>query len=243
MDTQDTLGAQECTRCKVLELENKRLEKQCRQLKEQQELHQTTFLPFKPLAEVAQNQLQRALTEGNKLKELLPSVLEAVTQTNCHISAVQISLCKMNDMLVQEMTKAKELETDHSAQLSRCTTKEDTNMSEVYRHQDHNVCGTSNSESVTTGVGLTHQHIKEQERTHVSNSLLHEISRGSQRRKSESAVQIRKQRLQLQQLRTARSTEESNSVQVGINIDDPQFRSILKQRREHIEAASNNTNT
>lgn len=232
--------AQECTRCKVLELENKRLEKQCRQLKEQQELHQTTFLPLKPLAEVAQDQLQRALTEGNKLKELLPSVQEAVTQTNCHISAVQISLWKMNDMLAQEMTNVKELETYHSAQLSRCAAKGDTNISEVYQHQDHNAYGTSSSETATTGLGLT-QHIKGQERTHMSNSLLHEISRASQRRKSESAVQIKKQRLL--QLRTVRSTEESNSAKVGIDIDDPQFRSILKQRREHVEAASNNTNT
>ena len=233
---------QECTRCKVLELENKRLEKQCRQLKEQQELHQTTFLPFKPLAEVAQNQLQRAVTEGNKLKELLPSVQEAVTladQINCQILAVQISLGKMNDMLAQETTKMKELGTvaGNSAQVSRNSAKGHTSMSAVYQHQDHNAYGAASSETATTGLRLT-QCFKGQERTHVRNSSPDNISRANQRRKSESAAQIRKQRLQ--QLRIVRSTEESNPAEV---LEDPQFISILKQRREHVEEASNYTNT
>lgn len=88
----------------------KKLEKQCLQFKEQQKVYQSIILPFMPLAEVAQEQLERAAKEGNQLKKLLPSLQDAVTQTTCQISAVQLSLSKMNDMLAQEKKKAKERE-------------------------------------------------------------------------------------------------------------------------------------
>ena len=92
---------QECTRCKALEHQIKKLERQKRHLKDQQLFSQTTFLPFKPLAEVAQEQLQRALTEISKLVTLVPSMQEAITQATGGISGAQASLKKLNDVLVQ----------------------------------------------------------------------------------------------------------------------------------------------
>ena len=59
-----------------------------------------TFLPFKPLAEVAQEQLQRAMVEMGKLEELAP-LMQAMTQASTGISGAQATLKKMNDMLVQ----------------------------------------------------------------------------------------------------------------------------------------------
>lgn len=95
------LPAQECTKCKVLERQNRKLERQIRQLKEQQDFNQTTFLPFRPLAEVAHEQLQRALTEMNKLIKQVPLMQETITQTSGGITAAQVSLKKMKDVLDQ----------------------------------------------------------------------------------------------------------------------------------------------
>ena len=100
-------SAQECTRCKALERHNKKLERQVRHLKDQQDFNSTTFLPFKPLAEVAQEQLQRALTEMNKLIRQVPLMQEAITQTSGGIAATQASLKKMNDVLVQGTNQKK----------------------------------------------------------------------------------------------------------------------------------------
>ena len=85
----------------MLERQNRKLERQIRQLKEQQDFNQTTFLPFRPLAEVAHEQLQRALTEMNKLVKQVPLMQEAITQTSGGITAAQVSLKKMKDVLDQ----------------------------------------------------------------------------------------------------------------------------------------------
>ena len=87
---------QVCTRCKVLERQNKKLERQNRQLKEQQEINQATFLPFKPLAEVAQEQLQRALTENDKLRKLVPLMQEAVIQATGGIYQASVLICYLS---------------------------------------------------------------------------------------------------------------------------------------------------
>lgn len=105
---QDTYHTQECTRCKILEHQIKKLERQRRHLKDQQLFNQTAFLPFKPLAEVAQEQLQRGLAEINKLMTLLPSMQEAITQATGGISGAQASLKKMNDVLGQDDIMAKQ---------------------------------------------------------------------------------------------------------------------------------------
>ena len=93
----------------MLEHQIKKLERQRRHLKDQQLLHanQTTFLPFKPLAEVAQEQLQRGLAEINKLMTLLPLMQEAITQAMGGISGAQASLKKMNDVLGQDVAAQK----------------------------------------------------------------------------------------------------------------------------------------
>ena len=64
-------------------------------------------MPFKPLAEVAQEQLQRGLAEINKLMTLLPSMQEAITQATGGISGAQASLRKMNDVLGQDIATQK----------------------------------------------------------------------------------------------------------------------------------------
>ena len=66
------------------------------------ELHQTTFLPIKWLSEVAHDQLQRALLEGDTLKGLLPALQTAVAQMITNISAVLTSLYKLNELLSQD---------------------------------------------------------------------------------------------------------------------------------------------
>ena len=119
---------QVCTRCKVLERQNKKLERQNRQLKEQQEINQATFLPFKPLAEVAQEQLQRALTENDKLRKLVPLMQEAVIQATGGISGAQSSLKKMNDMLVKGIAQKKAART---AQLSHFESIRDSVFSDT----------------------------------------------------------------------------------------------------------------
>ena len=197
-------------------------------MKEQQEFYQTTFLPFKPLAEVAQDQIERALTESNKLGELLPSVQEAVTLTTCRISAVQTSLRKMNDMLANKATETK---TGHPAEFSKVepTAKAETIVkSETCRLQDQD-----GYKAPDPGPSLEPtQQSQEQVR---GQGVSYELS---QRRKSESAVAGRKQKLQ--RLRTVRSSEDTKYSQV--DHDDSQLKSILKLRREHVEATADNIN-
>ena len=84
---------------------------------EQQELHQTTFLPIKCLSEVAHEQLQRALLEGDKLKGLLPSLQTSVAQTTSDIAAVQTSLQKLNELLSKDRDWS--VPVDHTAKDSK----------------------------------------------------------------------------------------------------------------------------
>lgn len=99
---QDIYHTQECTKCKVLEYKTKKLERQIRHLRDEQLLNQTTFLPFKPLAEVTQEQLQKGLAEINKLMSLVPSMQEAITQATGGVSGAQASLKKLNDVVGQD---------------------------------------------------------------------------------------------------------------------------------------------
>ena len=64
---------------------------------------------------MAQEQLQRALTKSDKVKQLLPSMHEAVIQTTCEISAVQTSLQKMNDIRTNQKKTVQMTPPDHSS--------------------------------------------------------------------------------------------------------------------------------
>ena len=100
-NTQSTyIHIHECTRCKALERQNKKLEKQNRRLTKQQEAYQN-IVPLKLLAEVIEEQVGGALIGCDKLKQLLPSIQEAVTQATCQFSGAKTSLKKMNDIFAK----------------------------------------------------------------------------------------------------------------------------------------------
>ena len=241
---QGVYGAQECTRCKILERRFKALEKKHTKLKEQQELFQTIILPFKPLAEVAQDQLKRALTEGNKLKELLPSMQEAVTQTTGQISAVQVSLQKINDMLTEGTAMQKEPEgvvgrTAKSAAGESLASEKasllQTNDFErqAYRQQDGNgfkkaTQGSQPYQLCTEGHADDIQASKPTSTGHVM-----------QRTRSESGVVLRRQTMQRMR---AVGSADSKPQQLLIDSGDPQLHLILKRRRECIEDTFNSDN-
>ena len=212
------------------------MERQNRLLKEGQELYQTMILPFKPLTEVAQEQLQRALTESDKLKQLLPSMQEAVIQTTCEVSAVQTSLRKMNDVLVQITKQKKTLQMMPPALSSRDSIisegsayagEGEVDVGDVYRQQPHNDYATSGSGATTSDLQLT------QEDHHIKGRPL-ERSQVEKRRRSESTYSAGKTKLPL---RHVQSDDSRHHAQV--NIGDPQLKFLLEQRREHIEATSN----
>ena len=66
----------------------------------QQEVYQNT-IPLKLLTEVIEEQLGGVLTGCDKLKQLLPSMQEAVTQAACQCYGAKTSLKKMNDIFAK----------------------------------------------------------------------------------------------------------------------------------------------
>ena len=239
---------QECIRCKVLERRNKKLERQCRELKEQQDVYQNIILPFTPLAEVAQEQLQRAMTEGNQLKELLPQLQRAVTETTCQMSAVQVSLGKMNEMLAQEQLRVKAKEAGREGRMlfeGYSARNSIISESSVYPVEED----TDNFSHRTTSTGsVTHQSQQNDtehqfEKSQVPNGSTYcEENRSTyseekfrlHRRKSESATASQR-RNKFQLTRTTRSNEEPKSAQINME----ELKSILKSRREHVDGTSN----
>ena len=232
---QGVYGAQECTRCKILERRFKALEKKHTKLKEQQELFQTIILPFKPLAEVAQDQLKRALTEGNKLKELLPAMQEAVTQTTGQISAVQVSLQKINEMLTEGTAMQKEPEgvvgrTAESAAGESGLASEKVSLlqtddfeGQAYRQQDSNGFKTA-----THGL-QPYQLCTEGRADDIQASKPTSTGHVMKRTRSESGVVLRRQTMQRMR---AVGSADSKPQQLLIDSGDTQLQLILERRRK-----------
>lgn len=231
-----------------MERQKKKLEKQCLQFKEQQEVYQSIILPFTPLAEVAQEQLERALVQGNQLKKLLPLLQDAVTQTTSQISAVQLSLSKMNDMLAQEKKKAKERE--KAGQSSRDSIISDGSAFTADGETDSiHIIRLESNHPVTTEPGAVGTDVHENNimtkptEEHQVESGKKVIQRQStsceefpeiQRRKSESVSAAQKRKI-LPRLRNVHSNEDSRRA----NVDMEELNTILNQRRKKLEAASN----
>ena len=201
-----------------MEQQNKKLENQCRQLKAQQELYQTTYLPIKHVSEIAQKQLLRAKTEGDKLKPLLPQLQVAVAQTTSHISAVQTSLQKLNELFIQD--KDLGIPLDHS---TRNNTISDGNIeectSEVIRHQ-------------TSPATRSSQFI-EGHQLETTEAITHQLSKGKRHSRSFSVgtgnTAVRMQRV---------ASDAPRPVQVDVR--DPELKSALQRRWERIEAMQRN---
>ena len=206
-----------------------KLERRCRQLKEQQKLYQTTFLPIKCLSDVAQVQLQRAKTEGDSLKQLLPTLQMAVAQTTSEISAVQTSLQKLSVLITQDkdwVTSA-----DHSARDSMISEGSmygfEGCTSEVNRQQNHSDNQTSSN--ATTDLQQSQSISGHQLEMTPATTYQQE----KRRTKSESAGTG----TQVLGLRHVASDAATKPAQVDIK--DSQLQSILKQRKKHVEATSN----
>ena len=186
---------------------------------------------------MAQEQLNRAEAEGSRLKELLPSVQEAVTQTTSQIAAVQVSLKKINDMLAEGTQKQKEPEKD-------CGTAESTRESLVDLSEKPAVPQLDNVEQAPLWQhdGSAHQlpTLDLKLNQHTENKMENaQNSRATghvmKRTKSESGVVQRRQNMH-----TMRAVESADSGPPQFNCDDAQLLSILKQRREQIDDASDN---
>ena len=208
-----------------------KLERRCRQLKEQQKLYQTTFLPIKCLSDVAQVQLQRAKTEGDSLKQLLPTLQMAVAQTTSEISAVQTSLQKLNDLITQDkdwVTSA-----DHSARDSMISEGSmygfEGCTSEVNRQQNHNDYQTSSDAATDLQQG---QSISGHQLEMTPATTYPQITE-KRRTKSESAG------TGTQVLGLHHVASDAAPKPAQVDIKDSQLQSILKQRKKHVEATSN----
>lgn len=204
------------------------LKRQCNQLKEQQELHQTTFLPIKCLSDVVQNQLQRAQLEGNKLKVLLPSLQTAVAQTTSNISAVQTSLQKLNELLTQDRDWATPVHVDHTARDSMISegniqVRECTSEANSLKDKTHNAYQTTFATIDSRQNQSTDRQISEtiQANTYQNTTKM-------RRTKSDSAG--------------ARTGLKAHHVvsdkPTHPDIYDPQLQLALQRRRERVEAMS-----
>ena len=205
------------------------LESQCRQLKELQELHQTTFLPIKCLSEVAEKQLQRAQLEGNKLKDLLPSLQTAVAQTTSDISAVQTSLQKLNELLTQDRDWSTPV--DHTAR--------DSMISEgsIHIHE----C-TSKANSLVRDKSLTHNAYEITSATPDSRqnqSTDRQNSETTQANTYQNTTKMRRTKSDSAGSRIGLKTHHVVSDQpTHPDIYDPQLQLALQRRRERVEAPS-----
>lgn len=197
------------------------LERQCRQLKEQQELHQITFQPIKCLSEVAENQLHRAQLEGNKLKELLPSLQIAVTTTASDITAVQVSLQKLNELLSRDRDWS--IPADHKARdsmisegsIHECTSEA---HSRVKTHNDRNT--TSSKTDSRQSQSINRQNSETRQAITYTTEM--------RRTKSDSAGT--RNRLRVHRV-------ESDKP-IHPDIHDPQLQQALQRRRERVETTA-----
>ena len=168
--------------------------------------------------------------EGNKLKQLLPSLQMAVAQTTSEISAVHTSLQKLGDLLTQDEDWV--ISADHSARDSVISEGSvhgiEECASEVNRQQTHNSYQTS---SATTDL-KQYQSIKGQRQLEVHQATTYQHSTEKRRTKSASANTTSK-RLGLRHV-----VSDAAPKPAQVDIKDSQLQSILKQRKEHVDAVS-----
>ena len=203
------------------------LERQCRQLKEQQELHQTTFLPIKCLSDIVQNQLQRAQLEGNKLKDLLPSLQTAVVQTTSDISAVQTSLQKLNELLTQDRDLATPV--DHTAR--------DSIISEgsIHIHE----CTSKANSLIREKTHSAHETISAKTDSRQNQSIDRQNSETTQANTYQNTTKMRRTKSDLAGARIGLKANHAVSDKpTHPDIYDPQLQLALQRRRERVEATS-----
>ena len=201
-----------------------KLEKQNRRLKEQQELYQISLQPVKCLSEIGEKQLRRAQEEGNTLKKLLPPLQAAVAQTTSEISALQTTLQKLNDILLQDEDKVTSVKKSAS---SRDSITSEVSIQVEYTSE---VNRWKNSETATT---TTDWQPKESTRVRqpaleTTETTTHEKPIAKRRSKSDSAGTG---------LGIHRVISDAPKP-TQVDISDPQLRSALQKRWKHVEATS-----
>ena len=205
------------------------MESQCRQLRAQQKLYQTTYLPIKYVSEIAQKQLQRAQTEGDKLKPLIPQLQAAIAQTTdqlqtavletaSQISAVQTSLQKLNELFIQD--KDLGILLDHS---TRNSMNSDGNI------KDNEECTIRQQTNPTT----TRSQLINRHQLETTKAITHQRSTGKRHTRSFS-VGTENTTVRMQCV----ASDISRPVQVDVR--DPELKLVLQRRRERVEAMSRN---
>lgn len=219
----------------MLERRNNYLEKRCQELKQQQKVYETVILPFKPLAEVAQEQLQRAFTEASNLTQLLPTLQESVTKTTTQITAVQVSLDKMNNMLAEGREKHQEVSSkgERAVEGILVERRNSTHITQENGGSDHLPDAFDQHDEHTSKPNMAAMH-------HTQEGLPEEPDHfpalRQHRAKSESAA-MRRQRFTNQRNIRSVDSKPKPAQNIAIDTQDPQLQLLLKLRRDQIEAS------
>ena len=212
-------GAQECTRCKILEQQNRNLEKRYRQLKDQQELYQSPFLPTKCLF---QKQVERVQKECEELLQSISSVQTGIAQIANKSSALQTNLQVLTDVSTPDqdwLTLGRDnmISKGNMHGIEEC-------ISEVNRQQT--CSGHLQMGSATTNSQQDQLNEGRQLETIQTTSHQHSLVK---RRTQSYSVGLGNARARLH-----------SPIPIQVAVSDPQLQSALQRRRKRVEATSSN---
>ena len=221
-------GAQECTRCKILEQRNINLEKRCRQLKDQQELYQSPFLPTKCLF---QKQVERVQKECEELHQSISSVQTGIAHIANKTSALQTNLQVLTDVstpdqdwltLVDHSGRDNMISKGNMHGIEECTSEANRQQTRSGHLQMGSATINSQQYQPTEGHHLetiqitSHQHLLAKQRTQS-----YSVGLGN--------IRVRVHRA---------DSDAPRPIQVDVS--DPQLQSALQKRWEQVEATSSN---
>ena len=217
-------GAQECTRCKILEQQNRNLEKRYRQLKDQQELYQSPFLPTKCLF---QKQVERVQKECEELLQSISSVQTGIAQIANKSSALQTNLQVLTDVSTPDqdwliLGRDNMISKGNMHGIEEC-------ISEVNRQQT--CSGHLQMGSATTNSQQDQLNEGRQLETIQTTSHQHSLVK---RRTQSYSVGLGNARARLHY------GDSDAPIPIQVAVSDPQLQSALQRRRKRVEATSSN---
>lgn len=203
------------------------MERQYRELKEQQKLHET----IKYISDIAQKQLQKAQTEGDKLKQLMLPLQTAAVQMISEISAVKTSVQKLNELSTHD--KDWLIPAHHIARNNTISEESMHRTEEQTSEANRQKTGSDHHTNLTTPDSQQNQFIKGHQ-LETTNTTTYQHTMVKRRTKSESAGTRNEA---TRSYRTASDTQRPKQVDI---VHDPQLQSVLKKRWEQVEATSGN---